>query len=149
MNDNEIRNAVYNLIASDAELVAELAENANWSQPEGGGEKNKLNSIMPVDKFDYKKHELPIITIQMGSPVRVDYHLVEDILYIRCYNSSQKSYVKITEILSKIVKMLHRTELPLEDNRLIECVWTGTSAESIDEAYNLPYREATFTIATV
>ena len=149
MNDNEIRKAVYDLIASDQELVAELAENANWSQPEGAGDKSKLNSIMPVDKFDYEKHSLPIITIQMGNPVRVDYHLVEDILYIRCYNSSQKSYVKITEILSKIVKMLHRAELPLEDNRLIECVWTGTSAEAIDEAYHLPYREATFTIATV
>lgn len=149
MNDNEIRNAVYNIIANDQEIVAMLAENANWSQPEGRGTKNRLNSIMPVDKFDYEKHSLPVVTVQLGSPVRVDYHLVEDILYIRCYNSSQKSFVDITNILSKIVKLLHRTELPLSDNRLIECVWTGTSAEAIDEAYHLPYREATFTIATV
>ena len=149
MNDNEIRNAVYNIIANDQEIVDMLAENANWSQPEGRGTKNRLNSIMPVDKFDYEKHSLPVVTVQLGSPVRVDYHLVEDILYIRCYNSSQKSFVDITNILSKIVKLLHRTELPLEDNRLIECVWTGTSAEAIDEAYHLPYREATFTIATV
>jgi len=48
-----------------------------------------------------------------------------------------------------IVRKLHRAELPLEDNRLVECVWTGTSAESVDEAYHLPYREATFTIAIV
>lgn len=149
MNDNEIRKAVYDAIAGDAEIVKELAENANWSQPEGKGSRDKLNSIMPVDKFDYEKHSLPVVTIQMGSPTRVDYHLVEDILYIRCYNSSQKSYVNITEILSKIVKLLHRAELPLKDNRLVECVWTGTSAEAIDEAYHLPYREATFTIATV
>lgn len=149
MNDNEIRNAVYDMIASNEEIVEALAENANWSQPEGKGTKSKLNSIMPVDKFDYEKHSLPVVTIQMGSPVRTDYHLVEDILYVRCYNNSQKSYVNITEILSKIVKLLHRAELPLNDNRLVECVWTGTTAETIDEAYHLPYREATFTIATV
>nr|DAV53564.1 MAG TPA: Protein of unknown function (DUF3168) [Caudoviricetes sp.] len=148
MNDNEIRQAVYRAIVSDKKLMSLLADNANWAQPEGT-KKSKTNSVMPVDKFDYNKCEMPIVTIQLGGAVRADYHLVEDILYIRCYNNSQKSYVEITKILSIIVKKLHRTELKLADNRLVECVWTSTSAESIDEAYHLPYREATFTIAVV
>lgn len=148
MNDNEIRKAVYDAIARDKAIISMLPKNANWSSPEGGEEK-EINSIMPVDKFDYHKHAMPVITIQIGSSIRSDYHLIEDILYIRCYNNSQKSFVDITKILSMIVRKLHRAELPLKDNRLVECVWTGTSAESVDEAYHLPYREATFTIAIV
>nr|DAF57007.1 MAG TPA: Protein of unknown function (DUF3168) [Myoviridae sp. ctp4Q36] len=148
MNDNEIRRAVYDIIIGDDKIVEMLGENSHVSQPENNV-KSKFYSVMTADQFDYNKHEMPVVTIQMGSPVRTDYHLVENILYIRCYNNSQKSFVNITEILSRIVKRLHRAELPLDDNRLVECVWTSTSAESIDEAYNLPYREATFTIATV
>ena len=149
MNQNEIRKAVYDKLAADTTLVSMLADNVNWSQTEKTGTKSKLNSITPLDKFDYTKMELPVLTIQMGEPMRADYHLVEQNIYIRCYNSSQKSFVEIGTILTKVISLLHRKELTLSDNRLIEMVWQGSSAESFDEAYNLPYIEARFVIATV
>lgn len=37
MGDNEVRKAIYNVLSQDAELVAMLGENTNWSQPEAQG----------------------------------------------------------------------------------------------------------------
>lgn len=108
-----------------------------------------MNSIMPMGNYDYPKMQMPLVTIQIGDSMLLDYHLVETVIYIRCYNSSQKSYVDISKILDKVEKDLHRKVLDLEESRFVELIWQMTSMEAFDEGYKLPYRESRFVLSRV
>lgn len=150
MEDNEIRQAIFNTLEEDTELLELLSpDNTNWSQPEGQGTKDPKNSIMPMGNYDYPKMAMPIITVQVGDSMLIDYHLVETVVYIRCYNSSQKSYFDISTILDKVKNDLHRKQLALSNSRFVELIWQMTSMEAYDEGYKLPYRESRFVLSRV
>lgn len=150
MEDNEIRQLVSNILMADNDLLNMLSpDNVNWSKPEANAKKNRKNSIMPMANYDYPKMAMPIITIQVGDSMLVDYHLVETVIYIRCYNSSQKSYYDISKILDRVVKNLHRKQFALNQSRFVELIWQMTSMEAFDEAYKLPFREARFILNRV
>ena len=148
--ENEIRKAIFDTLAQDESLLALLSpDNVNWSQPETDGEKSAVNSIMPMGNYDYPTMAMPILTIQVGDSSLVDYHLIETVVYIRCYNSSQKSYVDITKILDKVNADLHRKPINLTESRFVELIWQMTSIEAFDEGYKLPYRESRFVLSRV
>ena len=150
MEDNEIRNAIFTELKNDAELLGLLSpDNVNWSQPEANGTKSPINSIMPMGNYDYPKMAMPLLTVQVGDSQGVDYHLVETVIYIRCYNSSQKSYFDISKILDRVKKDLHRKHIGLSESRFVELIWQMTSMESFDEGYKLPYRESRFVLSRV
>lgn len=150
MEDNEIRNAIFEVLKADAGLLALLSpDNVNWSDPEANGTKAPENSIMPMGNYDYPKMEMPLLTIQVGDSMGVDYHLVETVVYIRCYNSSQKSYFDISKILDKVKNDLHRKQFALTESRFVELIWQMTSMEAYDEGYKLPYRESRFVLSRV
>lgn len=150
MDENEIRNAIFDVLVADTGILDLLSpDNVNWSQPEADGTKSPVNSIMPMGNYDYPKMAMPILTIQVGDSIGIDYHLVETVVYIRCYNSSQKSYYDISTILNKVKQDLHRKHLNLSESRFVELIWQMTSMEAFDEGYKLPYRESRFVLSRV
>lgn len=149
-DSNEVRRLIAEAMQGDETLLAFLSpDNVNWTLPEGEGTKDRKWSIVPADKFDYSKMQLPVVTLQMGDDLLMGHHLVETVLYVRCYNNSQKTYVDITAALARVVTLLHRKKLALADSQYIEFKWQGTSAELFDQAYGLPFREARFSLQRV
>lgn len=149
MEDNEIREAIYQTLTADPTVMDMVSqENVPWNEPEGG-EKAPDNSIVPMMAYDYSKMSMPIITIQIGDTVRNGFAYMETTIYIRCYNSSQKSHYDISAILDRVRVLLHRTRIDLSKSRCVELTWQTTSADSEDEAYGLPYREARFILERV
>ena len=149
--NNELRKAIAEVLQADTTLLNLLSDkNINWSVPEGDDTTPaKKWSIMPLDKFQYDKTKLPAVTIQMGDDNLIGTHLVETLVYIRCYNGSQKTYVDITAALDRVRQLLHRRRVNFTASTLIEMRWQGTSIESLDQAWNLPYREIRFSVERV
>ena len=149
--NNELRKAIAEVLQADTVLLNLLSDkNVNWSVPEGDDTTPaKKWSIMPLDKFQYDKTKLPALTIQMGDDNLIGTNLVETLVYIRCYNGSQKTYVDITSALDRVRQLLHRRRVNLTASTLIEMKWQGTSIESLDQAWNLPYREIRFSVERV
>ncbi len=117
MEDNEIREAIYQTLTIDWTLMEMVSkENVPWNSPEGGS---------------YKSPDM------------------ETTIYIRCYNSSQKSHYDISAILDRVIELLHRVPIQLSKSRFVELTWQTTSSDSEDEAYGLPYREARFILERV
>ena len=150
MEDNEIREAIYQTLTIDWTLMEMVSkENVPWNSPEDGGYKSPDNSIVPMMAYDYSKMSMPIITIQIGDTVRNGFAYMETTIYIRCYNNSQKSHYDISAILDRVIELLHRVPIKLSKSRFVELTWQTTSADSEDEAYGLPYREARFILERV
>lgn len=149
--NNELRKAIAEVLQADTVLLNLLSDkNVNWSVPEGDDTTPaKKWSIMPLDKFQYDKTKLPALTIQMGDDNLIGTNLVETLVYIRCYNGSQKTYVDITSALDRVRQSLHRRRVNFTASTLIEMKWQGTSIESLDQAWNLPYREIRFSVERV
>lgn len=149
--NNELRQKVAEILQSDQKLLNMLSDkNVQWSEPESDNDKpNRKWSIVPLDKFQYDKMKMPVITIQMGDDNLIGSHLVETLLYIRCYNGSQKTYVDITSALDRVRQLLHNRRATFKESTLIDFKWQGTSAESVDQAWNIPYREARFSVQRV
>lgn len=149
MEDNEIREAIYQTLTADWTLMEMVSqENVPWNSPESSY-KSSDNSIVPMMAYDYSKMSMPIITIQIGDTVRNGFAYMETTIYIRCYNSSQKSHYDISAILDRVRVLLHRVPLQISKSRFVELTWQTTSADSEDEAYGLPYREARFVLERV
>lgn len=143
MNDNVVRDAIATKLQNDATLVAMLGKNYQWFDTEQEyGEQQKW-SIVPADKFT-GSNKLPQVTIQMGGENRIGTHLYETLIYIRCYNSSDKTHVEITAVLARVRELLNRANIVLTGSTSIELLHEATQAESTDQAYGLPYREARY-----
>jgi hypothetical protein len=140
--DNELREAVAELLQADATLLGMLPKNENWFDQNVSDQAEKW-SIVPLEKFKHK-NPLPQITIQGGGQNRVGTNLYEDIFYIRCYNSSSKTFVEITDILARVRELLHKRQFQLAGSTSIELVHETTQAELVDQAYDLPFRESRY-----
>lgn len=150
MTDNEIRSVVSAVLQGDTELLQLLSpNNPQWNETDYTGELKAKYSILPADKFDHERTKLPALTLQMGETVSLGTYFYETRFYIRCYNSSIGSYVNITKILDRVVKLLNRKNLKINQSQFIELKLETLSGEMEDQAYNLPFREARFTIQRV
>lgn len=142
---NEQREAIADLLQSDATLTAMLAANFQWWKPDGT--KLKKWSIIPADKI--KKQTPPFVSIQAGNTNQADYHLLEDFFYVRCYNSDDKTYVSITDVLSRVYVLLHRHRFNFTGSSSIETLFETMGAELHDEAFGLNYREARYRLLRI
>ena len=99
--------AVYNVLTGDETLLAMLGSNAPFNDPKGT--KNTAHSVIPAG-FASIRTKTPFITIQGGPRVKRDPmgHYFNEFLYIRCYNDSKKSFVKIDEILERKYKLFEK-----------------------------------------
>jgi len=147
MNTNEIRQVFFDHLIADEQLMALLPANSNWQSLKG--RKLSSNSIVPVNQFNPKNIILPALTFQLSADVNAGLNksvsrLFAQSLFIRCYNASDKTYVSIDEILSRVIDLLHRQSFTLDSSVSVQTVYLGSSAELTDQAFNLPYREAQF-----
>lgn len=142
--DDEVRAAIADVLMGDATLLAMLPKNRHWfdKTEDGQAEDNKW-SIVPVNKFE-PANPLPQVTIQMGGDNRIGTRLYETLVYIRCYNSSDKTHVEITNVLARVQVLLDGVNIDLSGSTTIELRHDATNADSVDQAYDLPYRESRY-----
>ncbi|MGH3850399.1 MAG: hypothetical protein ACRDRT_11970 [Pseudonocardiaceae bacterium] len=144
---NEQRQAITELLQSDATLKAMLAANKPWWKIGKTDPADQKWSIIPYDQ--YKNQVPPFITIQAGSSNQAGYKLLEDFFFIRCYNASDKTYVSITDILSRVNVLLHRHRFNFAGSSSIETLYETTGPELLDEGYGLKFREARYRLLRI
>ncbi len=134
----EARKLIAERLQADATLVAMLGNNKNWLK---GGTLDKKWSIMPYDKVT-ERMAMPIVTVQSGVNNQAGYKLVEDFFYLRCYNSVDKTYVTIDDVLLRVKVLLHRHRFDFTGSTSIETLYESTGPELRDDGYKLNFREA-------
>ena len=143
MNDTELKYVIATILQNDRQLLEMLPENDNWLDQDEEDLRPRW-SIVPLEKFK-PENPLPQITIQEGGSNRVGHNLYEDIFYVRCYNSSSKTFVDITNILARVRLLLHRRDVELAGSTSIRLVHESTGAELIDQGLgDLPFRESRY-----
>jgi hypothetical protein len=147
MNGSDVRKAVFDYLAADAALLAMLPPNLNWSSRRGA--KIPENSFLPVNQLDPKLFAFPLITLQMGNEVSAGGsnnkgRFYSQLVYVRCYNATDKAFVEITDILSRVAVLLHNHSFTLEHSVHVQTSYQTMMPELVDQGYNLPYREAQF-----
>lgn len=127
-----------------------LPPQVNWIK-EKSNEQRKY-SVMPADglsRVTAPKRKKPLITVQMGPNNQRGHKFVEDFVYIRCYNSGDKSYITIDDVLSRVKVLLHRHRFEFAGSTSIETLYESTGAELTDEAYGLKFRESRYRLTRV
>jgi hypothetical protein len=141
--DNEVRDAIALRLQTDRKLLKMLPANVNFAATKKD-DKNPRWSIVPISKFN-PQAMMPQITIQLGSDTLMGTNLLETLIYIRCYNSSNKTHVEITDVLARVKELLHRAPLRLTGSTSIELVYETTQAEMNDQGYgDIPFRESRY-----
>jgi hypothetical protein len=141
--DGDVRDAIATVLQEDSVLVAMLGKNYQWFDKEQEHGADKKWSIVPVTKFN-ASNELPQITVQMGGDNRIGTRLYETLVYIRCYNSSDKTHVEITQVLARVQELLDRVNIDLSGSTTIELRHDATQGDMVDQAFELPYRESRY-----
>lgn len=143
----EQRKAIFKILQSDKKLNDMLPKNYAFWNPtlcDTG------YSILPSSKIS-KSLNRPFVTIQLSSETLIEKHLNNTFIYIRCYNELDKTYVEIDNILSRIKEILHsKVQQQFSDKKVsIDMVYENTSADAIDQAYNLNFRESAYKLSYV
>ena len=140
----EVIAGVFNVLKSDADLVAKLAESRPVNNPSGA--KSRANSIVPMTKVadETSSRPVPLIGIRAGNMTRVGYQTFEVFIFIRCYNSLDKAFVEINEIMSLVNKLLDRQNITLVHSVVADMTLEQIGGEEYDEGYKLNYREGQF-----
>lgn len=140
----EIIAGIKNKLASDSTLVAMLAESTPVNNAHGS--KARKNSIVPMTKVadETSSRPVPLIGIRSGNMTRVGYQTFEVFIFIRCYNSLDKAFVEINEIMSLVNKLLDRQTLTFTHSVMADMTLEQIGGEEYDEGYKLNYREGQF-----
>lgn len=142
---HERRKLLLQRLQEDEALLNMLASNkAFWNQ---NLESEKRYSIIPADKI-YKNIKTPFLTVQVTNEVLVGDKLSDVFVSIRCYNGSDKTFVNIDAVLSRVKELLHNKRFTsYDDNTVsINTIYESTGAELSDQAYDLNFRESQYRI---
>lgn len=145
----EQREGIILLLQGDTTLTTMLPPQPNWAK---GGNPQRKWSIMPLDGLttETSKNRLkPLITVQMGNEIRTGYNLLEDFVFIRCYNANDKAYITIDDVLSRVKVLLHRHRFNFAGSTSIETLYESTSPEFTDEAFGLKFRESQYRLLRI
>lgn len=148
----EVREGIIIRLQDDSVLCGNsgmLPPQPNWLK---GGNPQRKWSVMPLDGLTVptaKKRAKPLITVQLGPNNQVGFVLVEDFVYVRCYNSEDKAYITIDDVLSRVKVLLHRHRFNFTGSVSIETLYESTGAEQLDEAYGLKFRESRFRLLRI
>lgn len=140
---HEQRRQFLQSLQNDEQLVHQLATNkAFWNENLAT---EKRYSIIPADKI-YDGIKTPFITVQFSNENLVGDKLTDAFVYVRCYNSSDKTFVTIDNVLSRVKTILHGVRFAqYADNAVsIDTNYESTGAELVDQAYSLLYRESRY-----
>lgn len=139
------RKAFMEKLQTDEELLNKLASNKPFWNSNLDAEKRY--SILPADKI-YKGIKTPFVTVQLSSDNLIGTKLSDVFIYLRCYNRSDKTFVRIDDILSRVKVLMHdvRLEDYAENAVNINVLYETTGAELTDQAYNLLFRESRYRI---
>lgn len=140
---NDQRKQFIEALQNDAKLLKLLAtNNAFWND---GLPASKKFSIIPVDKAN-SKVKTPFVTVQVSNENLISTKLTDAFIYVRCYNSEDKTFVDIDKVLSRVKAILHSNRFKqYADNAVsIDTVYESTGPESSDQAYALNYRESRY-----
>lgn len=140
----EIFAGIANKLKGSSELVAKLAESTPVNNP--NGTKARANSIVPMTKVadETSSRPVPLIGIRCGNMTRAGYQTYEVFVFIRCYNSLDKAFVEINEIMSLVNKLLDRQNISLKSAVIADMTLEQIGGEEYDEGYKLNYREGQF-----
>lgn len=140
---NDIKTAAWQILSTDAEILAEIAENNSPYDP--GIKASKVLSI--TDAQNAGSMVAPFITLAGENEVLAGQtHLTNAFLLVRCYNERDKSFYTINKLASRVKQLLDGQRFPVAGYATVEVVWETTSAELPDDAFDMNYREATFRI---
>lgn len=137
------RKAILELFQNDEELLRLLASNkAFWNS---NLDAENRYSILPVDKI-YAGMKTPFLTVQIGGENLLETKLTNAFVYIRCYNETDKTFIKIDDVLSRVKALLHSHQFAqYADNAVtIDTVYESTGAELTDQAFGLNFRESKY-----
>lgn len=139
----KISEALYEALKENSDLLNMLAENTPFY--DSSGEASTENSIVPADIVE-TPIDCPFLVIQEGNETRIGYILTNDTIFIRCYNSRDKSYVEINQILDEVKKTLHRSEIALDAKVRVSIEWETTLPGLVDEPLGLKFKESRYSI---
>lgn len=137
---HEVRAALTIKLLNEPELLAMLAKNAPWNQPDG--KLARTNSIIPMDAID---RVTPMYVGIMAGPVvkneRVSY---SSFIYMRVYNTIDRDYIAIERACAIIAGTLDRSRLTMAHTVSAQVDLEQILGEATDEALNQKYRELQF-----
>jgi hypothetical protein len=140
---NDQRAQFIELLQSDNQLLRMLGTNkAFWNEDLPA---EARYSILPVDKVTNGMNPC-LLTIQVSNENLIGTKLTDAFIYVRCYNSTDKTFVNIDKVLSRVKALLHNHRFrQYADNAVsIDTVYESTGSELRDEAYGLNYRESRY-----
>lgn len=141
----EQRQVVFQRLQEDSVLLNMLADNRPfWNQD---AEPRAMYSIIPADKI-YDGIKTPFVTVQMSNDDLTGVNVSDAIFYIRCYNDSDKTFISIDDVLSRVKALLHNHLFKdfADEQVVTDTIYEGTLAELTDEAYDLNFRESQYRI---
>ncbi len=134
-------------LKADSTLVGMLAVNPPYYDAKITTEK-KENSIAPMDFIGELKNQ-PTIGVKAGVTTMIGTNLIDALILVRCYNNMDKAYVDINKVLSRAETVINGKLFTLTGMTNIETVFEFISEESVDDAYQLRYREAQFRLQII
>lgn len=142
---NDQRKQFIELLQKDSKLLKMLATNkAFWNE---GLDPSKKFSIVPVDKGSDRMNT-PFISVQVSADNLLGNNLSDVFIYVRCYNRTDKTFVDIDKVLSRVKVLLqsHRFDQYADNAVSIDTVYESTGPDSTDQGYNLNYRESRYRV---
>lgn len=138
--------AIYDTLSGDSALLAKLASNAPYYDPNGTSE--TVNSIVPSDMVT-RIIATPFLMVQEGSELSIGSKLIAESVFIRCYNDKRKSFVEINEIMDAVKALLDGAEITLSDKRLVKIKWEITLPALSDEPLDMKFKEQRYRILVI
>ena len=108
----------------------------------------KANSIVPTEFIDQLKN-MPAVGVKAGVTTRRGVNYIDAFILIRCYNNMDKAYVDINKVLSRVEAVINEKTFALTEMVNIATTFESISAESVDDAYQLRFREAQFRLQLI
>jgi len=134
-------------LKADATLVAMLAENPPYYDVRIRN-MSRVNSIVPAEFMGDVKN-MPSLGVKAGVTTLRGTNYIDAFILIRCYNNMDKAYVDINTVLSRVEAVINDKLFTLTGMVNIATTLESISAESVDDAYSLRYREAQFRLQLI
>jgi hypothetical protein len=141
MDDKRQKLAEY--LQSDSTLMSMLGENRPWNNSKGN--KSSQNSVIPSGKGPLSN--MPYLSINYAADALQEQRLTNAFFTIRCYNSTDKTYVEIDRVLSRVKVLLHRHRFNFADEVSIDTVYETTGSELQDQGYGQNFRQSQYRLS--
>jgi hypothetical protein len=138
--------AIYSILTNDETLMSKLAENPHFTALKGST--SRENSVIPSYQIR-KDLNTPFLSVQEGSELFFGREVKEQTFFIRCYNSKQKTFVEINEILDLVRDLLDKKILVLDDRVSVQCRSEGRLPALEDQPFDLNYKEERYSVVVL